>query len=160
LKKIKVDAAVHEFAEIAERYCAWAESPLGGGDEEMLTARRLLAELHRAAINLPDLGSSENVEVAVPAEKWAVVCRRFHQLPVNKYWDVFNPFEYEEPVLNTLFDDLTDIYRDLKRGLLIYEQGKLTEAVWEWRFNFEGHWGAHLTGAQRAIHAYCLEREF
>jgi hypothetical protein len=158
LNTFEVETAVKEFAEIARLYCVWAEAPLGNADVEMLTARKMLAELHRAAIRLPELGAGDTVEVAVPQREWEAACRHFSGLPVNNYWDVFNPLEEETPVLNTLFDDLTDIYHDLKRGLLIYELGELSEAVWEWRFNFEIHWGAHLTGAQRAIHSYCSER--
>lgn len=81
---------------------------------------------------------------------------RFQNLPVDGYWDVFYPLELEkeEPIFNMLSDDLSDIYRDLKDGLVLYKKGKITEAVWEWKLHFDIHWGAHLTGAQRAIHNY------
>ena len=151
---LKIEPAVETFAEIAQRYCSWAESPFGESRDEMLTARRLLAELHRAAIDLPDMGPGEDTEDAVSADGWAAVRGRFLRLPVDGYWDVFNPLEEEAPVFNSLADDLSDIYRDLKEGLLLYARGQVVEAVWEWRFNFEIHWGAHLTGAQRAVHAY------
>lgn len=151
---LKIEPSVGAFAEIAQRYCSWAESPSGSPREEMLTARKLLAELHRAAIDLPDLGPGEDTEDAISADEWRSVRGRFQKLPVDGYWDVFHPLEEEAPVFNTLPDDLSDIYRDLKEGLLLYTRGQIVEAVWEWRFNFEIHWGAHLTGAQRAIHAY------
>ncbi|MBD2451990.1 DUF5063 domain-containing protein [Nostoc sp. FACHB-152] len=57
-----------------------------------------------------------------------------------------------EPTGNFL--NLTDIYLDLKKGLILYEHSYFIEALWEWRFHFEIHWGAHLVGAQRAIHNY------
>jgi hypothetical protein len=77
-------------------------------------------------------------------------------MPSDGYWDVFAPLNEEdtESVFNSLADDLADIYRDLKRGLLLYNQGHIVEAIWEWRFNFDIHWGTHLVGAQRAIHSY------
>ena len=151
---LKIEPAVESFAEIAQRYCSWAESPSGEPRDEMQTARKLLLELHRAAIVLPDLGPGEDTEDAVSADECNSVRVRFQKLPVYGYWDVFNPLEEEAPVFNTLPDDMSDIYLDLKEGLLLYARRQIVEAVWEWRFNFEIHWGAHLTGAQRAIHAY------
>ena len=152
---LKTNPAVEAFAEIARRYCSWAEGPFGEPREEMRAARKLLAELHLTALNLPDLGPGEDTENAISADDWKTVCGRFQKLPVNGYWDVFNPLEEEAPVFNALWDDLSDIYRDLKEGLMLYNRGRVVEAAWGWRFSFEVHWGAHLTGAQRAIHAYC-----
>ena len=154
LSDSEITPAVEAFAETARRFCSWAESPFGEPRGEMLTARKLLAELHRAAIELPDLGPGEEAEAVIPAELWALVRGRFLMLPLDGYWDVFNPLKEEAPVFNSLLDDLTDIYRNLKEGALLYTRGLVVEAVWEWRFTFEIHWGAHLTGAQRAIHAY------
>ena len=154
MNKPRIEPAVDVFAAIVKRYCSWAESALGEPRGEMFTARRLLAELHLEVLNLPDLGLGEDTECALSSDEWNSVCGHFQKLPVNGYWDVFNPLVEEVPVLNTPFDDLTDIYRDVKRGLLLYDRGQVVEAVWEWRFNFEIHWGAHLMGAQRVIHAY------
>jgi hypothetical protein len=151
---LKIEPALEVFADIVQRYCSWAESPSGEPHDEMLAARKLLAELHLAALSLPDLGPGEDTEDELTADDWKIVCSRFQKLPVGGYWDVFDPLKEEAPVFNSLWDDLSDIYRDLKEGLLLYRNGRIVEAAWEWRFNFEIHWGAHLTGAQRAIHAY------
>jgi hypothetical protein len=159
VKKLKIESTVETFAEIVRRYCSWAESPAGEPHDEMLTAQNLLAELHLAVLNLPDLGLGEDTEDVLFTEEWKFVCRRFQNLPVNGYWDVFDPLNEEAPVYNTLFDDLSDIYRDLKEGLVLYKRGQIVEAVWEWRFHFAIHWGAHLTGAQRAIHSYFSNNE-
>ena|SRR4028119_194769 len=151
---LRIEPAVEAFAEIAQRYCSWAESPSGEFCDEMQMARKFLVELHQAVIDLPDLGPGGDTEDAISADEWKSVCSRFQKQPVYGYWDVFNPLKEEAPVFNTHSHDLSDIYRDLKEGLLLYARGQVVEAVWEWRFNFEIHWGAHLTGAQRAIHAY------
>jgi hypothetical protein len=150
----KIDPAVAAFAEVAQRFRNWAESAPGEPHDEMLLARELLAELHLAILQVPDLGVGESTKDAFSAKEWTRVCSRFQQLPVSGYWDVFNPLVEEAPVFNSLWDDLSDIYRDLIEGLHLYDDGKVVEAVWEWRFGFESHWGAHLTGAQRAIYAY------
>ena len=39
----------------------------------------------------------------------------------------------------------------LREGLGYYEQGRLADAVWSWRFLFFTHWGRHASSALRAI---------
>lgn len=149
---MKVTDSPQRFFEVAERYCAWAEGP--ASDSDLLTARKLLAELHLLAIELPNGECGKETEDVVSHESWRKVLDRFSELPLNLYWDVFDPLKEEPPVVNSLADDLADIYRDLKEGVILYGQGDIVEATWQWRFLFEIHWGAHLTGAQRAIHCY------
>ena len=122
----------------------------------MLTARKLLAELHLAVVDLPDLGCGENLKDVPSSNQSNGVYRRFQNMPIDGYWDVFDPLNEadKESAFNSLADDLTDIYLDLKLGLLYYDRGYIIEALWEWRFNFDIHWGHHLVGAQRAIHSY------
>ena len=151
----KNERRVREFAEVAARYCSWVESEPGDPHEEMHTIRKLLAELHIAGLQIPDLGLGEEVERTLKHIDYKTVKNRFEGLPVIGYWDVFDPLVGEEPVYNELPDDLADIYVDLKNGQIFYDRGQTVEAVWDWRFHFEIHWGAHLTGAQRAIHSYC-----
>ena len=145
---------VEEFASIVRRYCQWAESPARNTLEEMQTARSLLAALHQV-IFLPDLEAEEDVELEdIPSEQWHTVCKRFSNLPVNRYWMVFDPLEAkaDDTVYGTLFDDLSDIYRDIKYGLRLFEEGHVEQAVWDWRFNFKNHWGWHLLEAQKVVH--------
>jgi hypothetical protein len=71
----------------------------------------------------------------------------------DKYWEIFDPTQQEEPVSGSLADDLTDIFRDLQKGLAISERGaSVSEVLWEWRFSFKFHWGRHAMDALRAIH--------
>jgi hypothetical protein len=69
------------------------------------------------------------------------------------YREVFDP--WAEPtvgeVTGDIIDDLGDIYRDLRRGLVHWQDGNLADALWEWRFNFQIHWGEHATSALRAL---------
>jgi hypothetical protein len=71
------------------------------------------------------------------------------------YVEMFAPYELagQEPVVGSLSDDLADIYADLIRGILAWEAGDPTAAVWAWGFHFGHHWGEHATGALRALHA-------
>jgi hypothetical protein len=71
------------------------------------------------------------------------------------YNEMFAPYDLaeREPVTGSLADDLADIYADLSRGLAAWQVGNTEDAVWEWRFHFQHHWGEHTTGALRALHA-------
>jgi hypothetical protein len=153
------NSSVINFADVVRRYCAWAEGRPEPNDD-LRMARRLLAELHLAVLDLPtEIPDTETRADSLSADDWKAIRNRFQHLPINGRWDVFNPLVEEPPVFNTLCDDLSDIWRDLKEGLVLYDRGEIEEAVWEWQFNFEIHWGRHLTGAQRAIHAYFSEPE-
>ncbi len=60
------------------------------------------------------------------------------------------------PIDLFLYDDLHDIYRDLKEGFRLIDAGRPeAEAVFYWRLNFWGHWGYHNADALRVIH-YCV----
>jgi Domain of unknown function (DUF5063) len=127
----------------------------------MLHARRLLSELHLAAIHLPDLGIGKDKAATRPShEEWSRAFQKFGSLPLRRYWDIFNPLEKTEPILNSLADDLTDIYCDVKAGLSLFDAQHSIDAAWNWRFNFQIHWGQHLVGAQRAIHEYLSGEDF
>lgn len=66
-----IDPAIVRFIDVARRYCAWVESKPEEPLPEIQRARRLLAELHLAALNLPDIGVGEDVLAReVPAEDW------------------------------------------------------------------------------------------
>jgi hypothetical protein len=52
-----------------------------------------------------------------------------------------------------LADALTDIWKDLRKGLDALARGvALDEVTWEWRFAFWSHWGAHAVDALQTIH--------
>jgi hypothetical protein len=72
---------------------------------------------------------------------------------------MFDPLQDppEEPVVGHTSDDIGDIYRDVARGLALFDSGRRDEAGWEWGFNFRIHWGEHATGAMRAFHAYLAQ---
>ena len=152
------ESAIGRFADVARRYCAWAEGELTDSQEAIRRTRLLLAQLHLAAVQLPALGIGKDTEAtSISQDEWTRLYHKFGSLPVTNYSDVFNPLKEETPVMNSLADDLADIYRDLKAGLSLFETNHPIDAAWEWRFGFQTHWGHHLVGAQRAIHEYLAE---
>jgi hypothetical protein len=77
-------------------------------------------------------------------------------LPFQYYWELFHSVtkEPEEPVCGDLVDDLLDIYKDVKEGLLAFESGERVLAAWHWRNTFGFHWGRHATSAIKALHDF------
>lgn len=60
----------------------------------------------------------------------------------------------DEVDVRNLADDLADIWRDLKAGLVALEVGSVTlsGAYWQWGSSFTSHWGRHAVEAVRALH--------
>ncbi|MBQ8586519.1 MAG: DUF5063 domain-containing protein [Oscillospiraceae bacterium] len=70
---------------------------------------------------------------------------------LDNYWEVWDAYRNEEPVLGMLSDDISDIRNDLMTGCLLYAQGKEESALWQWRFDFRHHWSRHAVDAIRAV---------
>lgn len=154
---------VSRFADSVREYCDWIAGPPGEAD--LFDAFRLLSRLQADAVILPDVADeqlpSEGDIPDVSHDEKAAVIQRFKTFPFQYYWEIFNPLteEPEDPVCGDIADDFSDIYVDLKAGLLAYDQGMLPQAVWHWRFAWGIHWGAHLTSALRALHSYQKNNE-
>ena len=43
----------------------------------------------------------------------------------------------------------------MRCGLAADEMGQFESAIWEWRFNFNYHWGEHAVDALRALQRAC-----
>jgi hypothetical protein len=156
-EETSLDPAITAFAEIARRFCAWAEKPGLEQRADMHSARRLLAELHAALLQLPEAGPGQKVRgPKPPAGLEQVVFARLQKLPADVYHDIFNPLDAEDRQLvsHSLANDLMEIWAGLRRGLSLVEEGQPAEAVREWRFSFDSRWGSHLVRAQRVLHSY------
>ena len=152
-----LDPAIAAFTEVAHRFCAWAEKPGLDQRADMLTARRLLAELHAALLQLPDVGPGQKARgPRPPGQLEQAVFARLQKLPADVYHDIFNPLDAEDRQLvsHSLANDLMEIWAALRHGLFLMEKGQPAEAVREWRFSFDSRWGGHLVRAQRVLHSY------
>lgn len=143
---------VVEFRDAVLGYCAVVEA----APPEPRTIVEHLAALVTLAVRLPDVEPSsevpavEGVEVAGTA---AIATRLLQALgPRDIYWEVYDPRVEEAHVAGSLSDDLADVHRDLRRGLAEFDAGRIDDAVWEWRFSFEVHWGLHAVDAMRVLH--------
>jgi len=152
--------AAAAFAAVARRYCRWADAPPCEPRTEILLARDLLATLQSSCLLLSEAAiGGDHETVAVPQSHWEAVRSRFSILPIDEYWEVYDPFSDEDPVIVSIRDSLADIDRDLRQGLDLFDAGKVGEAAWHWRVLHGVHWGRQLLGAQRAIHAWLSRHE-
>jgi len=149
----------NNFQILAQEFCQVVEKQ--SGTAEFLSAMRLLLpRLIHEAFLLPTVTPEDSLgPQEIPANFSQSVSENFKFLNLPGYWDIFDPLtsEADQPVYNSLKDDLHDIYRDLKQGLISFEKGEVQNALWHWKFNFEIHWGEHAVGALRAL--YFLYRE-
>ena len=144
----------------AERCCALIEQAESMERAEFAVALAAsLAGLLSAASQLPDVEPGDfEIPDGPGQEQWS---DRFTAIQRTlgewaDYWTTLATHgdEASEPVFLPMGDDLADIWRDLKRGLIGLEHGAPADDVtWEWRFGFHTHWGRHATEALRAVHA-------
>src|SRR3954453_1129280 len=140
---------IDHFAEYAHRYCTFLEMAhqyqMG---ERILTLSILISDLYSAAQRLPELPPDHDARINTPAE--INLSLEFGDLTL--YWQVFDPYEWEPPVVGSLPDNLRDIYIDLRPGLGLFDEGHTDSAGWHWKLRFDTHWGDHAVDALRALH--------
>jgi hypothetical protein len=156
--------AVAEFREQAERYCALVEGARAYRRREYAALLvESLAGLVWAAARLPDLEPTPGDLPDQPThEDWSERAGAVGQIlgQWTQYWTTTETVGDDEPEVTTLplWDDLADVWRDVKQGLLALEgDAPVEDVVWEWRWGFWMHWGAHATEALRALHARLAE---
>jgi len=162
---------IRSFVEVAGTYCSLIEHYEDLSPPELARrAAESLPSLYAAGLALPEVpmpeAQSEKPDAfydSVPIKHTAALSRALGEKlgAYNRYWQVSDPFEGEEPVVALLGEDLADMYGDLKRGLIAFDKGlehDTVEAAWHWRFSFGNHWGRHLVSALRALH-YILSAE-
>jgi len=166
------------FAELAEAFCQLLEKDEDSAAHQLREVHLLLPQLYASALRLPaptvlfsdedendddeDADEVPNVEGEELSKSAAIALPAVSRLGEflghrAAYREVFDPHDWSgsegsEEVAGSVLDDLSDIYLDLRRGLLLWRDGASGKALWEWRFNFEVHWGEHATGALRALY--------
>jgi hypothetical protein len=159
------------FRAIAQKYCDIVDSSSQLEKSELLARiYEILPALIDAAIHLPDAGTlvddaedeqNENSQHVNPTlspkgrawdELYPSLKKRLGD--ADTYRMVFNAARNNEAIHGSLAGDIADIYRDLKDGLVLMEKNAASpqNALWEWRFGFDSHWGHHAIGALKAIH--------
>lgn len=151
---------VADFLTEARRFCTLVEKEAieaATFETECLT---VLLRLYERLLLLPSVDPIEPELPEILHEEWQAVRERTaRRLDCDYYWKVFEPFAKEkpDPIYGSISDDIADIWREVKIGLLALDAGKpncVESAVWHWRFGFESHWGHHVAGAITALTAF------
>ena len=138
-----------EFYEHADEYCRLIAENVIAVDT-VPSVMKLLMTLYISAMTLPE---TEPETTASSSETPETVAIRFTEQIPTSYWEVFDPYADDDPVCGDLIDDLSDIAADLKVGMKEYEAGRFGNAIFEWKFGANKHWGQHIVDALRALHA-------
>ena len=149
------------FYESAKEFCSWAESEVDQSEMELVKALHFLSKLYSNALMLKISNCVIELEaIRISDEQWNFIFKRFGSLPFNYYPTVNDITNIEKPAagLGDVADDLADIYRDVKAGMWLYAQGYELEAINEWKYNFNFHWGIHAVNAMNALHLYASSR--
>jgi hypothetical protein len=147
----------------AARYCALIEEEDLCGASLTTALIAALVDLLRAGYDLPEVEPDTTGLLSRPShDEWREMFRRVgRRLDAGYYWTVpALPFDYDtpEPDIGDLGDDLADIWRDLVTGLRAREDGATAnDILWQWKLDFESHWGAHAVDALRLLHALKYE---
>ena len=141
---------IQEFYDLANAYCCFiSENELTVDGIPFLMEQ--LMKLYILAMSLPEPVSKEG-PLRTTSYKDRSTIRINKQIP-RFYWEVFDPFVQEDAVCGDIADDLSDIAADLLSGMREFEAGRIGNAVFEWRFGLNNHWGSHTVDVLRALHA-------
>lgn len=125
---------------------------------EPVTPLRLLLDLVRAALDLPDVEAGDEEPASLDHAAWKRMHASFATLRAPQYYATADPDEIEgEPLVGDLHDDLADVWRDLRPSLDLFDAGARDAAAWHWRFDFTSHWGEHAVEAIRVLRAATFE---
>ncbi|MEM1359809.1 MAG: DUF5063 domain-containing protein, partial [Bacteroidota bacterium] len=131
-----------------------------------LTAQHNKGTLQNQNCLIVDLDLNEWFEKSIDEKEFEYVKNRTGELlgTSQYYLTIFDPTENifgdEAPVIGDLLDDILDIYKDIKRQLLVFDlntEASIESAIWGMKFDFWHHWSAHAIDALRTIH-YVLEK--
>jgi len=152
-----------EFITVAVQYCRFVESFEDISTEELTDKFTKLLPLLYLKISLvppTEMVDEDRVEVSVTEEDYNFVISKLQQMfgKEDTYLEVFlQDMKYSEtPIAESISENLTDIYQDLKNCVTIYERGiteNMNDALYVCVENFKTYWGQKLVNVLRALHS-------
>ena len=157
-----MNLAVEKFRRLADHYCAVIEdAPRLERLELHETLLDVLPALYTAGSALPPVEpeTEDDLPDRPTHEDWFGVLNGLQAvLGPSDYYRSVEPYPNDardEPSLGSVADDLADIWRDLKHGLLALDGGcPEADVIFGWRFGFTSHWGRHAVDALAAMHKF------
>jgi hypothetical protein len=156
----KANPALDAFAHAARGFCDWCERSEQAAQEHARAAA-WLCKLCAAALDLPraENASWQGGPDIPPLQLSSATANLsgFNGWYYREYFDP-HPLLDDESVMGDVGDDLLDTYKDIKRGLILFDEGKTGDACWHWAFLHRIHWGRHAVGAIFALHCMSLSK--
>jgi hypothetical protein len=155
------------FLNVARNFCSLIEATQTVRPKEFLLAiQEQLLSLYSHGRNIPkvDLEEDSDIEVEIAVTDYRNITSLIgDKIPFQYYWHVFDPIDDmdTDPVCGDLIDDLSDIYKDLKNSLFLFDSRNIKvkgEAIWKFKFDFDSHWSNHCANAINVIH-YFLQKD-
>lgn len=150
-----------DFLKISRDFCVFIESIDKSDDTYLRQLQTLLLTLYQKATVLPWTSTELNQEFEgdlTQNDTENILRNLSDKIGGDRYyWTVFDPTDDTDTqaVCGDLVDDIGDIYKDVKRGLLTFDIGTMASkehGMWELKFLFAKHWGQHTIDALRTIH--------
>jgi len=148
-----------EMMQAALEYCSLIEHMEDHENNILSSLTQLLPRLHAGIAALSSGKDADCYINEADLDARFELFSRLRQLlgERDSYWLEYDLQGNEDCKSGSLADDLTDIYCELKSGLLSLEE-KLKdreEAIDGWRCGYKVHWGKHLVDAEK--HLYDLQ---
>jgi hypothetical protein len=148
-----------DFADVVRAYCSWCEASHSEHSDSQ--AAYWLTRLYSQALLLPKI-TSENDDglYDIPYEALAAAKANLAAFAGRYYREVLDPdpFLAEQPTMGDIGDNLLDTYKDVRAGLVLFDNGKTKDALWHWSFLHRVHWGRHAVGAIYALHCLAISK--
>ena len=140
---------------VAREYCRTIES-IGEGNQNWLShIFQLLPQLHACiAVHANKDGKNGQHMDANLETRFELFSKLRNILGENDaYWMEYDVALDDDHKSGSLADDLTDIYCELKHGLLQLDKHADPERILgHWRSGYRFHWGRHLVDAERHLY--------
>lgn len=152
------------FVQLARQFCNFVENSASFESRDFLeTSQLFLIKIYQLVgdIEVTDNGAELPFDHILNNAQFDEIVELIKNklLDHRYYWVVFDPINVEdtEPGCGDLLDDISDIYKDVKGALLLYDSGLEDAkdlAMWQVKFDFENHWGQHCINAIYAFHYF------
>lgn len=163
--------ALSTFACVAAEFCDFIDSMRDGRPAGLYRKlEEILPRLHAGILPVhSEMGERKHPEfdkLGMTHEQWCEVAKTINGVVGKETYALFMHHGGAKPEADyiekycasraeMLWDDLADIYRELHRALTLWKLGDpdaQAEAAWNWRYNYEIHWGNHLFRAMTTVH--------
>jgi len=142
-----------ELTRVAQTYCELIEGSSVENIGWLEQLANLLPRLHAAVAGLEvERGGDEHALTADLDARFELYTRLRRLLGQrDSYWMEYDVAGDGQSKSGSLADDLTDIYCELKHGLMLLE-GRPERGLEQLRNGFRLHWGQHLVDAERHLY--------